>query len=490
MPKLVAIGDSLTQGVQSGGISKPDMSYPALIAKALDIDNFRVPHFPMGGLPLNIEKFLKFMQAREPDDTDVDFDEWMTEFLPALYKFTDELEDCYTKGKGSEPDLCNDAYHNLAISGFRVYDSFKVNSKYCCKQIEKQQGTFFVDGFTPPSASMYRIAQRVLNPQQNPERKHWTQINNLERLHTEDDPIDILIVFLGANDCLGTVAKLKMKDMEKANGEISGDPEKRRKKYNLTSNEVFEDDYREMVGQISAVISETTQVFVGTIPHVTIPPIVQAISKKRDHADNRRYYPVYGPPFSPSEGTNEIDTYLKKKKIMTIDQRINSYNEIIRQVINEYNAKGNWHIVDICGLLDALAIKRFRRAPKEVLKKFFDAREISDQRLLDECPIPSVLRFETSNGKRTQGGLFSLDSIHPTTVGYGLIAEEFLHKMKEVKVPGTKEATIDWGEIIERDTLLSDPPILWESVMNIFHNRARLQDYLLSSAYSLIKSIF
>ncbi|MGK7877493.1 MAG: hypothetical protein AB4426_30585 [Xenococcaceae cyanobacterium] len=34
--KLVAIGDSLTQGFQSGSISKTDLSYPAMIARCLN----------------------------------------------------------------------------------------------------------------------------------------------------------------------------------------------------------------------------------------------------------------------------------------------------------------------------------------------------------------------------------------------------------------------------------------------------------------------
>ncbi len=491
-PKIVAIGDSLTQGIQSGGISNPKMSYPALIAKALGLnvpDDFRVPEFPMGGLPLNIEKFLKFMVTKHPGDADIDFFEWGKWFLPALDEFTDELEKCYESGEGSKPDNSNDFYHNLAIAGYRVYDSFNVNSNYCLKQIKKQKGNPLLGEFGPPSASMYRIAHRVLNPTQDTDRDRWTQIDNLKHIHTQDNPVDILILFLGANDCLRTVAKLKMKDMEKEKKEVSGDSEKRRKKYNLTSAEVFEDDYREMVRQISEVISDCTQVFVGTIPHVTIPPIAQGISKKKDHPDNRRYYPDYGPFFSPEEGANEVDTYLSKKKVKIIEQRINSYNDSIQRVISKFNKKGNWHIVDIYDMLDDLAIKRYNRTPEGALKQFFEDRKISDRRLLEIKPTPSVLRYESSDKARTQGGIFSLDSIHPTTVGYGLIAEEFLRKMQEVGVPAAKNAVIDWQAVIEGDTLLQDPPVLWNDVMNIFHHREQVWDYLFSRTWSLMKSI-
>ena len=73
MAKLGAIGDSLTQGVMSGAISKTELSYPALIARAMglrvwkpetddepeDPNDFGVPHFPGKGLPLNIEELLR-----------------------------------------------------------------------------------------------------------------------------------------------------------------------------------------------------------------------------------------------------------------------------------------------------------------------------------------------------------------------------------------------------------------------------------------------
>ena len=41
MPKLVAIGDSLTQGVMSGALLKTRQSYPALIAEAMGLTVWR-----------------------------------------------------------------------------------------------------------------------------------------------------------------------------------------------------------------------------------------------------------------------------------------------------------------------------------------------------------------------------------------------------------------------------------------------------------------
>jgi len=55
--RLVAIGDSLTHGFQSGAIYSTDLSYPATIAYEMGwYDPFRHPsYFGQGKLPLNLE---------------------------------------------------------------------------------------------------------------------------------------------------------------------------------------------------------------------------------------------------------------------------------------------------------------------------------------------------------------------------------------------------------------------------------------------------
>ena len=66
------------------------------------------------------------------------------------------------------------------------------------------------DDFRVP---MYRIARRVLSPVKQKCRNSWTQIDNLEALNNQY-PVENLILFLGANDCLGTIRDRKIKDME------------------------------------------------------------------------------------------------------------------------------------------------------------------------------------------------------------------------------------------------------------------------------------
>lgn len=509
MPKLVAIGDSLTQGVQSGAIVKTKLSYPALIARSMGLDvpnDFRVPYFPGSGLPLNIEWLLRSM--RTDLGVEIDIGEWMVKFPMLLAEFTDVIEDLYERDEretDSTRPRYQGFYHNLAVSGFRVYDSFTVNAAYCHKQIRKKEGWLIKDDFLQlPSAPMYRIAQHVLCSSKLRWRKRWTQIDNLKYLNKKEGPVENLILFLGANDCLRTVMDLEVRDMLETS--VPKDPQKRRDKYNLTSAEVFEQDYKKMVQQISKAISCDTKVFVGTVPHVTIPPITQGIPGTKDCERNgQRYFTYYGPFFAkPENFSHRFDKHLTIAQVKKIDSRIDAFNCIIKKVICAQNKKEKerWYIVDICSLLDRLAVKRNKtKAPGAPLRDLLMDRKMSNHELLRLDPIPSVCRFETGKkrcetcgkpcetcgkpcqtirgNQRIGGGLFSLDCIHPTTIGYGLIAEEFLRVMQEkAEVPGADPQNLNWGQIIKEDTLIQSPPALWDDIIEAAEKCATLWSLL------------
>ena len=67
---------------------------------------------------------------------------------------------------------------------------------------------------------------------------------------------------------------------------------------------------------------------------------------------------------------------------------------------------------------------------------------------------------------RTAGGIISLDGVHPTTIGYAILAQEFMNVMQAAGVvfyqadgrtPRTPPVMTDFGWAIQRDTLISDP---------------------------------
>jgi hypothetical protein len=64
----------------------------------------------------------------------------------------------------------------------------------------------------------------------------------------------------------------------------------------------------------------------------------------------------------------------------------------------------------------------------------------------------------TRNGEIKSGGLFSLDGVHPTAIGQGLIAYEFIKVMAAAgSYKGKVANAIDWKKVFEKDTLYNQP---------------------------------
>lgn len=511
MPKLVAIGDSLTQGVMSGAILKTEFSYPALIAEAMGLtarkpgdgledtkDEFWVPNFPGSGLPLNIEYLLREIGP----DFDTDNLEELISKIQSGFQFISSTKESYT----SDPADCGRGYHNLAVAGFKVADSFNVSVESCPEQLGNTTNKTYnylnfaipflknlsnghspsdiawslfstaleelFDVFAPPSRMKYRIAQHVLAPSGCLNSEETTQIGHLKHIakkaEENNDKIENLILFLGANDCLGTVRDFNINDNT------------------LTPVDAFECHYRRMVQEISSAISPDTKVFVANIPHVTIPPITRGIGNRL--LCDLRYFQHYAPFFMPDDRhVFSNNQRLTGEQAKQIDNHIDTFNKKICEIVNnrEYAERGDWHIVNICRLLDNLAFRRSEyRDQREPLRLLL--QDVTDHPLLSIDPTPSVLRFASDNSTRINGGLFSLDCFHPTTIGYGLIAEKFLTKMHEVgvcisaAVHNTDWYRLNWHRLIERDTLVQNPPALWDNLVEAARSHPRIAQLIYS----------
>lgn len=473
MAKLVAIGDSLTQGFQSGAIKHTDLSFPAIIARSLGLSvptDFPIPSFPDSGLPLNIEQLLIYMQ--DSLGKEIDNREWFFRFPFLLGKFMDRVEDVYERGEGryDRHSSFSDTYHNLAVWGFRVLDSYTVDSEYCEQQIENDEGMIENDFLGLPSAAMYRTAYNVLNPRDTRRRKNWTQITNLEEIN-DTEGVENLILWLGSNDCLGTVVSLKLNAMPEDFG--SNDPQKRRQ-YNLTHPTIFAEDFEILVDKVNKAISKDTQVFVGNIPYVTIPPITKGIGEITIEG---KYFEKYGRFFADENKFNSVfNSHLTGQEVKHIEETIDIFNDIIAREVSL--AGDNWHLVDTADVLNRLAVKRnnLTENPGEALKQYYASSP--DHPLLQLDPIPSILGLQTHNHKRLGGGLFSLDFIHPTTILYGIVAEAFLRKMQEVGVPNANPFHLDWNQIILQDSLVQSPPALWDDIISAAERNVTLWDLI------------
>jgi len=470
--KLVALGDSLTQGFQSGAIFRTDLSYPALIARSFGLRvpyEFRVPSFPGSGLPLNLELMLRSMALTLGPD--ISMGEWFFRFPGLLSRFIDEVEDLYERGAGARPAAFGGVYHNLAVWGFRVADAYSVNSDFARRVIRDEDGSITDDFLGLPSASMYRTAIRVLNPRHRPERESWTMLENLRQIVAEEG-VENLIIWLGANDALGTVLSLDLRPMGREDAGLN--PQERRR-FTLTHPEVFAQDFATLVEELKGILPASTNVFVGTVPHVTIPPVTQGIPPF-----DGTYFAYYGRFFQNQSSFNPIfHAKLSGAEAAMIDQTINRFNEAIISIVAGSGPR--WRSVDLCAVLDQLAVKRnnLSGTPERAIKDYYARLGIADHALLRLDPIPNILRLGTrEEGQRYQGGIFSLDCFHPTTIGYGIVAEAFLREMRAAGVPDADPMRLNWAEIIAQDTLLQTPPVLWDDIVEAAEHNSTLWDVI------------
>lgn len=474
MARLVTIGDSLTQGFQSGAISKTDWSYPAIIARTLGLtlgSDFRIPTFPDDGLPINIEEMLRMVAAKLGND--ISFVEFVVRFIPLVRQYVNRIEDIYERGVGVAPAASDAVHHNLAVWGFQVADCWNITSEYVQYAIDTQEGLFANDIAEPPSAAMYRTARRVLNPALRQDRMRWNVLDNLKHIVDTENGLDNLIIWLGPNECLGTVVELDVRLMEQTN--VTTDPMRRRESFNLTHPEVFRREFADLLNRIAALIPATTRVFVGNVPHVTIPPVTRGIPPRFGD-----YYQYYGRFFATDSQFNPLlHKHLTMHDAVLIDHAIDSYN---RTIASEVTARGaNWHLVDLCAILDTLAVKRNNAQddPGRRLRQYYTDLGQPNHPLLNLRPVPSILSLRIDQaGKRTQGGLISLDGVHPSTIGYGIVAEAFLQAMHTAGEMNADPQRLKWADIIAADTQLQQPPRVWDDVFAASEQHITLWDWV------------
>ncbi len=454
--RLVAIGDSLTQGFQSAAVYRTDLSYPRLIANELGWgDAFRFPTYPgEGGLPLNIE-----FVVRELEQTfGAQIPWWETpEALLKLRKVLDRIEDYWERGPGSIPPAPRGINHDLAVYGWDLRDVLARTARSCADEIVKPRDDLIFQLVQNANA---RAAVRVLPP---PSEVGGRDVGMLEAAEAlgERGGIETLIVLLGANNALPTVVELKVVWSKPGYDDLE-----RKKAFTVWDPEHFTIELGRVAERVRKIRAK--HVIWGTVPHVTIAPIARGVGTKI--APDSRYFPYYTRPwildadFDPAE-----DPYITAAEARAVDAAIDHYNDaivdVVRQARTDATDPRDWYVFDVAGMLDRLAQRRYIESPP-ARPPWWTPYELPPA-LQALTPVPNSKFFAAGPNGRTDGGLFTLDGVHPTTVGYGLLAQEFIRVMERAGVtfqkpdgtPRTSPVTLDFAALSAQDSLLSDPPI-------------------------------
>jgi hypothetical protein len=469
--RLVTIGDSLTQGYQSGAISNTDISYPMTIAWEMGWDKqFRRPasFSSYGGLQSNIEYYLRHLEGRFGDKID-----WW-EAAPAIFavrELMDKNEDYWERGAGNNlynPPTQKEINHNLAIYGWDIRDMLSLNAKLCRQRIAAPKDNLLKQIVENANE---RVALRVLTTAKDPQG-NWSAIDAATALGEDGTPatggdgIETLVVMIGANNILGSVSQLKVnwssnsyKDLEAKNA------------YSAWLPSHFAAEFDELIARVQKI--KARHVIFCTVPHVTVPPIARGVSSKS--RPGSRYYPYYTRPWVKDDQFNPAeDECLTENQARALDSVVDSYNTYIAKRLRENRQAGkDWYVFDLCALLDRVAARRYIKDPQARPDWWMPYDLPAALQALTPPPdsqfFRSALDPVTKKAQRTTGGIFSLDGIHPTTIAYGIIAQEIINIMQQAGVKfyygnnNSKERVgpvrVDFQRLIKLDTLVSDPPI-------------------------------
>ncbi len=457
--RLVALGDSLTLGFNNGCIYRTDLNYPSLLARAMGGGfEFAQPVFTaQGGLPLNLEVLIRGVSDAYGRELG-----WRN-YISAFRQLYSDIRRIKRYWDGEYISLSrerNTPYHNQSVWGFTVADSWMMTGEICRKYIETHPPEFRLDSLLHGNA-MYTTARCVLNPSFSPRFQKFSMLDNV-RFLAENGGIENLIVFLGGNDALGAVTGMEIR--YSTGNTTENLPFDRH--YTITNPDHFRMLFHRLGEKLQGLNAK--RVFIATVPYVTAPPASRGINTGERHEDG--YFDYYTPFWVWESIFNpDLHPYLTRDQAMEIDHVVDAYNDTIREVAQKYG----WIVVPLNEYVGQMAQRRkppgYRITYPEA---FLDALRRNPQTAYlvlgeDSSSLDSdYIRLEEQTGHLRTGGIFSLDGIHPTTIGYGLMADCF---KKYMQMNGVHfEHDIAWDYIIENDTLVTNPPYLLPELQNLF----------------------
>ncbi|MDZ8088481.1 MAG: hypothetical protein RMY16_23395 [Nostoc sp. DedQUE12b] len=479
--RLVTIGDSLTHGFQSGAIFNTKLSYPMLIAREMGWDkNFRYPTYasPGDGLPMNLERLVRelsnrFQVADGINALDIAF------VVPWLSRYLNEIENYWERGQGKQPPVTGLFNHNLAVYGWDLRNTLSRTADIAKKVIQTtppKDNTNFLQQ-TPENANEIATL-RVLNNARDSLGKALTPLEAAIKLSHEGnietgqgDGIETLIILIGANNALGSILTFHIEWSGKDFQDMATND-----KYTVWLPSHFKAELDMIVEKVKQI--KARHVIWGTVPHVTIAPFARGINKDKNGQKVKvgsRYFPYYAPFwFNEETFDSKRHPHLTANQARAIDSVIDGYNKYIVDAVREGREQGkDWYLFETVALLDRLAVRRYIE-DKQARPNWWT--EYTLPPAIDALrPKPDSQFFKSNSQGRLQGGLFSLDGIHPTTIGYGIMAQEIIKIMQLAGVKfyqpdGVNERKediqIDFKRLIEQDTLISQPPTAVSAVLD------------------------
>ncbi len=469
--KLLTIGDSFAQGFISGGAARTDLSFSTLIARCLGLRpgvDYVFPEWPIGGHPVNIEPILRQLQRTFGPEVSGAFDWLRAKVLIA--EALDRIEDYYEDGPGAAHRAYAggvEYFHNIAVRGFDIADAWLVTPDLCRHSIASPQrfDSLFGDLSPVPDHSFFRTALTVLNPSRDVEFDQYSSLKWLEH-HCAYEGVENLIIWLGTNNVLGVIASLEVRSTHTSHDRPLDMDFTGRRTFNFWSPQDFEREFEALLSRVDGAmhvnVAKDWRVFIANVPPVTIAPLACGRGRSRvctdpfGVLDRATYFDCYDYVFS-SRAADVRSNGLDRMTVEAIDRTIAEYNRSMVRLVEEANAahlRKRYWLVDIAAALLRLAYRRN------------DGRPVVDlpANLRDRAHKPDTRYYRAGRQHLRAGGLVSLDGLHLSALGQGLIAEQFLGVMIEAGVPIGSD--LDWPMIVASDRVWQRPLAIVDELFN------------------------
>jgi hypothetical protein len=401
-PAMMAIGDSLFNGVRSLSIT-PAMaqwSPPAQVARALGIP-FVIPDYPRH-VVLNLEYWVSLFPN----------------LLPIPFEIADNINFWNGWPKSSHED-----FDNIAIASTTYRDMIKRTWKCAQAEIGPLLGTVELDKFVFAFNTRF-----LLNPNGDPNRPALSPVEIVAARKPER-----LLVSIGGNNGLWELT------LEAYAGRGIGQPAGD----GIPFNAADLSDLKDFVAALRALPPDVKHIYVNALG----PPRYAAnLMPYPDTTDTAKpgpggYYPAYENEFGFSYSR------LTGAQQQVNDDMVARVNNLVAQ---EARADPRIHIVP---LDEAYAAYDFKADPNAKVVQVDHGRVISNLMLKG----PHL----TDPGR---GGFMGMDGLHPTFVGYAVMAQEILKSIQRHEGI-SPQAMPDPVAAYHADTLLSNTPPAWNDLL-------------------------
>ena len=420
-PDMMAIGDSLYQGVRSLTIKRgmTQLSAPAQIAEALGIRH----------------KFT----CPDPDRPIlIDMEEWLR-MLPDLDAIKADLAanvDYWFKTPASPTGRL--LFENISVASATIEDlytqSWKTADDYLKAlppQAKRRIKALDFDGLELGMIVQSLNARFTLNPSKQRNLRGMTQVGMVTARRPKR-----LLVNIGSNNGLWEIA-------------FEAKPGARMK---------FKRDLKILARQLNALPPDVEQIYFNSLG---LPSTVPNLMPVPDHVewDHKpgpgKYFDRYENRFGFDYGT------ITAAQMAKLDAHVAKVNSEAEKILRDaFDDPKRLHFVDLAKLLKSYDEKHQRQTDNNVVK------------LKNGLTLSNVTTEADFWGGFARGGLQGLDGMHPTVVGYALMAECVLEAIKKAE-PNVQASKINRDRAFARDKLLTDMPGIWSLALWLWRDVRR-----------------